>query len=63
MPENEVKTDELEKLVTLLSERVSCLERIVALQHQENGRLYAAVQTHQEIFDRMVAQELAAPVN
>lgn len=54
MPENESKTDDKqEHLLGLLSERVACLERIVALQHQENGRLYAAVQAHQAIFDRM----------
>lgn len=63
MPENEVKTDGLEKLVALLSERVSCLERIQALQHVEIGKLYAVIQAHQEIFDRMGAEASAEPVN
>jgi hypothetical protein len=58
-----MNTEEIEKLLVLLTERVSSLERIVALQHQENGRLYAAIQAHQAIFDRMVAQASAAPLN
>ena len=62
MPENESENNEQERLLALLTERVSSLERIVALQHQENARLYAAVQAHQAIFDRMAAPH-TAPFN
>lgn len=53
---NRENNERFEKLLVLLAERVSSLERIVGLQHQENGRLYAAVQAHQAIFDRMGAR-------
>jgi len=46
-----------------LAARVESLEKVVRLQQEMLDRLATALAAHQAIFDHMVAQASAAPMN